>query len=561
MYKSINDGETIKTFISMINPNRIKSHHYWIDIGKALYNIYKDNTIEGFKLWIELKKYTLSCEIKNAYRLYNEFSSDNHLTYKTLAWYAYIDSPEDFDKWHEKWIHDSLEQATSCLHSDVAEAFYRCYFLEFMTSSTSSLKSIYQFKDNKCKNIDVAIIKHYINGNFISKFEKLRVEIAMKCQESYDDYSKDSFESQIKKISKLIGNLKTQSFKKQIVSEILEKFYIENLKQKLDSNPNLISMTNGVIEITDNDARFRPGKPEDYILKATGVKWNEDLHWDHPHVKELKMFFEQFLPDKEVLNYFLKLIASCLENKPSIDNLIYVWIGQHNDGKNKIKKIFNTVFGEYSTVIPNSLLPTNEQLYELNKNKVIWVEDFNNNNNNNGCIELTGEDNFRKSNMYKSFKIFIDHNDIPNGNHDSLIKKNIRFIPFLKSDTTHNDFEQPLCELTSTFMWYLVQMFSKFRNERLDQPKIIEQYTQKYWGDHDIYIQFKNEMIENTENVEKIKVSNTYQVFKDWYRMNYDLYKIPHKYTFITEMTKLLGNPVNNTWFSFRFKTSEIDNI
>ena len=44
------------------------------------------------------------------------------------GFYAREDNINAYNKWHESWIHPSIEKALTGLHTDVANAFYRCNF-------------------------------------------------------------------------------------------------------------------------------------------------------------------------------------------------------------------------------------------------------------------------------------------------------------------------------------------------------------------------------------------------------------------------------------------------
>ena len=546
MNKIVCDEKMIKHFISILGSHRFKLHHFWIDIGKALYNTYK-GTLEGFKLWFnstQLIKHIQSYDAGQVYRLYTEFSTNNHLTYKTLAWYAMEDSPEAFNKWHEEWINDALEQATSRDHADVAEALYRCYFLEFITGSVSDNKHIYQFKNNKWKKIDNGyILTSYMTTDFLSKFEKLRVKIAT----NYD--SEDISEAQIRQISKLIKKLKSRSFGQQILLKSLEQFYVEDLEQKIDSNLNLMGMINGVIEMGKDEVIFRSRKPEDFISKSTGIMWNQDLHWEHTHVKKLIKYFEDIFPDKELLEYFMKCMASCLISE-KLDS--YIWEGQRDYSKSTVKRLIENTFGEYCLNLSKPLSTLNKmEIKQLQETKICWIQESTLKNLNKE-LRVYFDENI-------SCKLFSDctHNPIINVN--SAISRHIHFIPF--SSKIDKEFEYTSDEFASAFLWYIVQIFPMFRNEKLNKPRSIEEYTQKYWDEHDIYVQFKDEILEVSDKIntsEMIQINNIYNTFRYWFKENYDFTEIPDKFLFITQMSRLLGEPLKNAWTGLKVTVADI---
>ena len=89
-------------FLSMINSSRFLDEHLSILIGKAIHNSYQGNE-EGLRLWIRHIESSFVDETninrnQTLKDVYGNFDDDN-VTIRTLAWYAKLDSPEDYDKY------------------------------------------------------------------------------------------------------------------------------------------------------------------------------------------------------------------------------------------------------------------------------------------------------------------------------------------------------------------------------------------------------------------------------------------------------------------------------
>ena len=223
------DEELIKSFLQMLASDRVKLDHFWLDIGKALYNTFEGSN-KGIELWTKFTNLYDTAKGKECYKLYPEFSSNNYLSYKTLAWYAREDSPDTFNIGHTKWVNDALESSLSCEHSDIAEALYRCYFLEFVSGTTANLKLVYQYKNNKWNKIDNGyMISSYLTSDFLEKFYKMRVSISTEIMDACEDHIKDACEYKIKRIGKLITKLKSKYFGNTILLKSLEKFYVDKI--------------------------------------------------------------------------------------------------------------------------------------------------------------------------------------------------------------------------------------------------------------------------------------------------------------------------------------------
>ena len=125
----------------------------WLYIGEAFNNA-TDDIEEGEALWIEVtnkalrnvnerKKRNLDLSFLNdefgdlnvEERCSDEsysFEYEDRITFKTLASVAQKDSPTKYKNWHDAWKQESMRKAHSCLDSDVAEAFHRENWLEFI---------------------------------------------------------------------------------------------------------------------------------------------------------------------------------------------------------------------------------------------------------------------------------------------------------------------------------------------------------------------------------------------------------------------------------------------
>jgi phage/plasmid-associated DNA primase len=589
-------------FLAMLGPHRIESNHFWNDVGKALYNTHNGGE-RGLELWTQFTQRIPSKDFEECEYAYPEFSTENNLTYKTLAWYAREDSPDQFNQWHTEWYGPSLEKSVSCDHADIAEALYRVYFLEFMASTSSHCKGVYVFENHVWKKLDNGHnLRVNISGDFLSKFEKLRTSISVKINDSVDSNYKESAEVLIKKIGNLIGKLKSRPFKQNVLMEALEKFYIENLDGKLDSNTDLLGMRNCVIESNNDEAIPRPGKPEDFVSKSTGINWKSDLHWNHPIVEKLMDWLRKVFPDTSLLDYFGKISGSCIKGRNS-EKLFPILTGDGDNSKSMIKKLFEATFGPYSVTFPTTLFtakqsaggPTPETA-QAKAARVAWLQEPDSDDSiKNGMLkQQTGGDSYftRGCNenggmMVSTYKLFLMCNHVPIiPNSDGAVKKRVRILPFLSKwvidppTTTEEQFklrlfkidphfERVIPRLAPAFMWYMVQMFGRYRKEGLDEPQIIKDHTAGYWIENDIYEQFRQEKITSAyvhvpnlpkgengpidENV-KITEGDLYKTFTEWFRTNYSSLRLPDRPLFLAEIaSRLKAKPFKRAFRGIKY--------
>lgn len=599
------DTELAEIFLSMLSHDRVESDHYWMDIGKSLYGAFEGSEI-GLDRWIRFTERSDNHTPEECEQLYQTFY-DTNLTVKTLAWYAREDSPDEYEKWHKSWYAPALERATSCLDSDVAEALYKVYWLDFACSSLAK-SSLYHYRNHIWKKLDNGhTLRSYISGDFISIFEKYRTVVSINIQDSEDRRFKDSAEILVKKISNLIAKLKKRTFKNNVLAESLEKFHVEEFDHKLDSNPDLMGMVNGILEATNQKAVVRPGKPEDYVSKTTGLIWRHDLHWKHPLVVKLLEWLTKVFPNKKLLDYFGKIAGSCIKGRNS-DKLFPIMTGRGDNSKSMIKKVFEASFGAYCITFPTTLFTTKRSgggpdpaVARSKYAHVAFAQEPDADDPlKNGTIkEMTGGDRFfarflndNGGEIEPMFTLILMCNTVPIIPHsDKAMKNRVRLIPYLstwvssppktmeeryKKRLFKKDpfFEKQIPEMAPAFMWYLSQMYAKYMREGLQEPEIVTQSTTEYWNENDIYLQFINENIEKAymilpdwpegkkkpvDEEAKITVAQMYSRFRDWFRECFQGIKCPDRPIVKTELEQRMGKTYKRSWRGVKWKITVAD--
>ena len=107
--------------------------------------------------------------------------------------------------------------------------------------------------------------------------------------------------------------LKSATQKTSIMKECAERFWDEELEDKLDSNPYLLGFQNGVYDFKQK--MFRDGIAEDYISLSTGTNYRPYDPNDKEQVKlkeELDDFFFKIFPNEELRRYMWDHAAAAL---------------------------------------------------------------------------------------------------------------------------------------------------------------------------------------------------------------------------------------------------------
>lgn len=599
------DEQLCDVFLNIINPQRFEKKIYWLDLGRALYNSYKDRD-EGFNKWVEITERLENKELDRDLCLdhYAAFGTSS-ITWKTLAWYAKEDNVAAFNKWHEAWIKEALDSSLTLSHTDVGEALRREFFLQFTyaTFKTKSGGRWYQFKGQTWILSDQGIeLKKLISSVFVKRYEKLRVDYSQQCIRTTDESMKMRFEGNIKKITNLIGQLKDQRYKGHLIREAAEKFHILNFTNDLDDNLYLIAHADCVSEVDGDKIVFRPGKPEDFITNSTHVAMKRDLSWDHPKVKEFMRWINQLFTDEELRRCFLKYLASWLLGG-NVDKKIFAFTGETGGSKSMVIKAFECSFGDYfgklSTSASTSKMRANQCSPEIaqgrGKRGLVQDEFEEDDIQQSGFLKrMSGGDSFFARMLFDdggkikmSFKLLQVFNNVPlmNSVHESIKQRFILF-PFISQwvddapDSEEEQFKQkkfkkdPLFDskipgMAPAILWVAAQWYPIYRKEGIHLPKLVKEMISEYWKDVDIYDQFKQELIVDAyvehngvkvRDTCRLEIAAVYREFKAWFENLYknSNQKCPTLREFKINTPKYVGKLAENKyWVGIKLATHE----
>lgn len=608
------DIDIAKVLLNMLKSDKAKHEHYWLDVGRALYNC--DPTVEGngFNTWIAFSKNGGKdeevCEL-----MWGTFEMENPITYKTIAFYAKQDNPSMYKKWHDercrKYFEKVFEEPTATDH-DVSLALYWVYWLEFICADAGK-KSWYVYKMDGLRRShrwvpcdDGIELKSKISGEFRNRIEKLRTYYSTQGQRELNENAKDKYTRYIERANKLIVRLKSNKFKNQIMRDAKEKFKDDNFLKYRDQNHNYMGLLDCVIECVSDRAVARNGKPEDYITMCSRVRYHHEYNWDHPKVKEVMLWMRQMFPDPDLLDYILKFIASLFRSGNS-EKIFPCFTGEGDNSKSMFKRLLELVFGAYCITFSTDVLTgrggnrTNTQKALAKYSKLVFAQEPDENDSfQNGIIkELTGMDVIYGSLLYENggnfevfFVLILIANKIPIiPGADKAIINRFRAFPFLstwssdapdsieqqfKTNTFKKDknFSSKIPFMAPAMMWILVQFYAKYATEGLKEPKIVTQHTKQYWEEHDIYLHFKRECIETViipgskspENPNgvpnpnvKLSVSDVYTTFRLWMKDTYPDIKVPNNPAMRYELTQRWGKSINNEWAGIKIKQGLAD--
>jgi len=556
-----------ESFIQLINQTRWSEDYSWLEIGKSLFTI-TDGSDEGLEIWSDYtEKYTNHGRDECELNFINNNFTNNPYTIRTLAWYAYLDNEDDFKQWNQEWVKESLKRYLQSPggrkdnHVDVADIFYRQYWLNFIYSNNHW----YYFDKHRWNITPNGRYIHDEIGNgffkmlnaYTGQLNKLRGEYADNQNEQ------EKIEKEKKRTEELISKLKNTSFKNSLVKELSNNFQRDNFDSIKNNNDMLFAVKNGVIDVSSDKFIFREGRPEDYITVHSPIMYKRDFHYKHQSVIKLFKWFNQLFPEDDKLQFFLKYCASILRKRNS-EKIFLIMTGRDgNNSKSMIIKLFEATFGTKSCIqmnvetIANGTRrggsgPNPELARVGDADIVIIPEPDDDIQLRKGIIKLlTGGDRFfgRKCNqdggdVDNKAKMLLMCNDPPGVyNADKAIFNRVVLLSIasiwvkeppkdekeqikLRIFQLDPFFNKEIPELAPAFLWLLGNVYDDYIKHGLDLPYLMEKDTKDYWERTDPYYKFSKEkctVIDSDDNEVKcyLKEYELFNKFKRWFKDNY----------------------------------------
>lgn len=599
--------EICRALMPCLKPGRFQSERMWFTVAKAIHCSDNQGGEDGLILLMEYtRKYKPSWlydgedeEEAEQWVLdqYLDFLNDK-LTHRSIAWYARKDNPAQYTKWHKSWYLLALEKSLSGQDTDIAEAFQKIYWLDFICSSIGKkLWWRYEAGRGRWKRMDGgAQVWLALIGPFRQVYKDMREEYAKQLQSHLDTKSRDMIETKCTKLDKVEFSIGQTGRKARLLRELLYLMYEEDFDSKLDTDINMIGTPGGILEVHKDKCKFRPGKPEDYVSKCTTAIYRK-LSWEHPRVKILMKWFGQVFTIEALMWYFLKFSGSIMKGR-NMDKLFSIWWGPLGDNcKSTIEKLFEAVLGPYCAKMPLTVITTRKrdssspspELARAAGTRIIFLQEGDEEDRIKSGIfkELSGGDTFFARMLHDNggdvqamFKIVIVLNVMFRvSNPDRAVKNRGQMLPFLSTWVAEGypeseeeqleqkifpvdpDFEDQIPSLASAFLWIMTQMWTKYCHEGIKvPPAIIRETTKRHWDSTNIYLQYFDECVTearkdngDVDTRVHMTIKNAYANFAKWYQETYPSDRIPNKPKFTKGLEEVMNTKaVGGKWAGYQ---------
>ena len=597
---SFNDKSSILSkaefFLQYVRKDRASNRFSWRDIGCALYTS-SGGSEDALETWVSFTEQRDEFSREDCEAEWDKFINEKHITYRTIAWYAMQDSPEEYKIWHRGWCDEMLEKALELHHYNTAEWLYRRYWLELACSSADH-GTWYVFISHRwVRRQKAVVLAEKIRSDAIPNLEQVRAELTNHVMTVSNKADKASDEFRIKALSTLIGKLSDYSYVRNVVGSSATYFHLEyeNFDDYADNNPNLMGCNDCVIEADDKGIAIRDGKPEDYITMTTNqfLRRRRGYSWDHKDVKEVMEWLRKVHTDGVQREEFVKELSSWLRGR-NIEKRVPFWTGGKNNSKSMIIRAVELAFGQYFGKFPTSIFTgrrtqsssANPELARTKGKRVMVCQETDEDTESfrKGILkEFSGNDTMFARNLYSGgseflpmFKLCIVCNKIPRFvGSDEAIKERVRVVPFLSTwtskapDSTEEQektrhykkdphFEVKIPQLAPALLWIMIQKYPKYIEEGIRDPPAIVEYTEKYWHDQDYFTYYANECLKLYYTDESktipdeskyIKHTELYAHFKKWFLSSMPNNKdIPDSMGAEDKFKKVLPKYENKKW-------------
>jgi putative DNA primase/helicase len=275
----------------------------------------------------------------------------------------------------------------------------------------------------------------------------------------------------------------------------------------LDSNPWLLGVQNGVVELKTGE--FRVGRREDFITNQAGLSYDPNAKCP----KWLKFLNTVTGGDKQLQTYLQRAIGYTLTGSVR-EEVTFVLYGIGNNGKSTFRETLHALQGDYALAADASLLTeqrtkggATEEIARLKGRRFVAVNETNENDQlNEARIKfITSQDTITARYLYGHlFDFFPTHKAFVTTNHKPIVRgtdegiwRRLHLVPFtvtISKETVEKDFRERwlMPELPGILNW-AIKGVAAYLKKGLNPPPIVRAATDDYRQDMDVVGQWLEE--------------------------------------------------------------------
>lgn len=554
---------------------RCGDYHDWVNVAICLKNISPSE--ESFRVWCELtrrvdashkKAHMTDAELRAKWALIR-VDGTKKLGIGSLHHWAEEDNPDRrrsiLSEHYTEWICNYAKNT----HVSIAEFVCRLYRHEFRCCKGSARGQFewYQYVGHHWKRlVNHTELRARLSGRIKDEYTEAWRKLGAKANApSTDPDAIKTIEEKRKQILGIERNLEMAAFKDSVMRECQEKFEDSTFLKKLNADPYLIGVSNGVLELRhyENSAStgrphvyFRDGRPDDFVSFQMGGEDDDAISYtpynsSSPEQIALNEFFSKIYPDATLREYVLTLLASCLEGANK-EQKFYVMQGVGSNGKSMIEQLMEQTLGDYGTAIGTQIFTrkrpdsgaANPDVITVQKRRYIHMGEPDDDEKINTSImkAWSGGDRLMVRGLFSDQekfsimgKLFMSCNDLPPvSKMDNGTWRRLRVIPHVSVfkdpgdtaiDTSKNIYEKDLHlegklpHWRAGFLSLLVHYYeTHYLEHGLKEPLCVNHASNKYKEENDIFNKFFEESFVRDPAAAPILAREVKGIWRDWKR-------------------------------------------
>ena len=343
------DMDYVRDVTALLKQHRWEGYAQWIDYGFALKN-YGGERLKA--VWKDCAKVSSDYDEEVADKKWAGFCqpdsnfSGKKISFGTICSHAKEDDPEGYalKKLAGRSVQHRIRFALQTGGSHVAMAKVLCAVLGEKYKATSATKGRvwFRFDGTRWKSHDDGQVLRDLTDVVYPLFEKevlqsnrfLRFQLKISGR-------KNSWKKRRTLCAKVANSLLDSNYRRSIIKEFAPLVQDRNFEARLDSNFKLLGFEDCVYDLATKEARA--GRPEDYLTKSVGYPYPKESRGCEADIED---FLVKILPDPEVRNYLLDLLAQKLGGACVKRVCIHTGIGGDN-GKTTLFDFLPEAMGEY----------------------------------------------------------------------------------------------------------------------------------------------------------------------------------------------------------------------
>jgi P4 family phage/plasmid primase-like protien len=584
----------VDKLVAMLDKERCTDYHKWIQVGLCLYNISSDDAMLATYIRFSEQESEKSRTTDFA-KLWSRFKkkvSGPCLKIGTLRYWAEMDSPGKFRAFRNEQIDDKISVTINddgSTHHDIALVIYSLYGEKYVCVSVAN-NMWYEFKTHRWMQIDSGFsLFNSISTELVDYYRK-RIKEMRKREVELDDMSEDLHSRDIlqtrefllqkkKNIEKIIQNLKTTNFKKNLMMECRNMFFKPDFLDSLDEvSRHLLCFSNGVYDLDASE--FRDGMPSDLISFCTNIEYVPFYECENtPELNMVWSILNDMHKSGDHTEYLLATLAAALHGKKK-NQRMDIWTGVGSNGKSLTVELLQKTFGDYfyspsiqllTTKRRNSSNASPDIMKIKGKRILVFQEPENDDQIYTGLMKaIFGNDNITGRLLHQnesSFKPqasgFLACNDLPTiVSQDGGTWRRIRVLDFPykfvmgepKPNTNEKrgnpNLSNELGDLAQAFMSILIKKYRVMMDTRggiIVEPPDVMVSTKSYRSSCDLYEEFLEEYVQSSELAsDRLDFKDLHTAIQAWNREYYKGRSLPKRADIKKQMEAKLGRLVDN---------------